>query len=87
MKQIKLSSKDRKELSLSVKKIIGQLQNINSVLEEDNVTEQTFNQLLAVKGGTSKVCKEIIARGVLRQINKFSIQELDQALNIIFKLD
>ena len=87
MKAIKLSEKERKGLTIGIKKIIGQLQSISFVIEEDKITDQTFTQLLAVKGGTSKICKEIIAKGVLTQISKYSTEELEQALNIIFKLD
>jgi len=86
-KNIKLSPEDRKKLSTAVKRIIGQLQAINLVIEENQVTDQTFTQLLAVKGGASRVCKDIISKGVLSNIKNYSLQELDQALDIIFKLD
>lgn len=86
MRRISLDEKNRKELLISVKKIIGQLQSIALIIEEDKVDDQTFTQLLAVKGGASRVCKEIISRGVLTQLDKYSNEELDKALEIIFKL-
>jgi DNA-binding FrmR family transcriptional regulator len=86
MHKIKLTDQERHGLAMSIKKIIGQLQSISQVIENNQITEQTFTQLLAVKGGASKVCKDIIAKGVLTQIQEYSQEELDNALNIIFKL-
>jgi DNA-binding FrmR family transcriptional regulator len=86
MHKIKLSNEDRKNLIMAIKKIVGQLQSISLVIENDQISEQTFTQLLAVKGGASKVCKDIIAKGVLTQLQEYSPEELDNALNIIFKL-
>ena len=86
MQVIPLDEKDRRELSISVKKIIGQLQSIGLIIENNKIDDQTFTQLLAVKGGASKICKEIISRGVLTQLDKYSSEELDRALEIIFKL-
>jgi len=86
MRVIPLDEKDRRELSISVKKIIGQLQSIGLIIENNKIDDQTFTQLLAVKGGASNICKEIISRGVLTQLDKYSSEELDRALEIIFKL-
>ena len=86
MHKIVLTKEERQALVMSIKKIIGQLQSISLIIDNDQITEQTFTQLLAVKGGASKVCKDIIAKGVLTQIREYSKDELDNALNIIFKL-
>ena len=72
---------------VGVKKIIDQLNSVYALLENDNISNATFIQLLAVKGGASKFCKEIISRGVVPQIKDYSEKEIDNALNIIFKLD
>jgi DNA-binding FrmR family transcriptional regulator len=87
MKNIKLSEKDRKHLTTSVRRVIGQLRNVEKELEEDTIGDHTFTQLLAVKGGTSKICKEIISRGVIENLQNYSRKEIDQALDVIFKLD
>jgi DNA-binding FrmR family transcriptional regulator len=87
MKNIKLTEKDRKQLITAVRRVIGQLRNVEKELEEDTVGDHTFTQLLAVKGGASKVCKEIISRGVIDNLQTYSRKEIDQALDIIFKLD
>jgi DNA-binding FrmR family transcriptional regulator len=86
-KKIKLSESEKKELMTSIKKIIGQLQAVSYTIETDKVTSSTFTQLLAVKGGASKVCKDIISKGVLGDLKNYSMEELDSALNVIFKLD
>jgi DNA-binding FrmR family transcriptional regulator len=87
MNEIKISPQHKKEIITATKKVIGQLQSILLVIEEDKITDATFNQLLAVKGGASRICKEIISKGVLANIANYTPQELDHALDIIFKLD
>ena len=86
MKKIVLSEKDKDDILVSLKKIIGQLNSIYKNIDQGNVNSQTFTQLLAVKGGASKVCKDIIGFGVLPVLDKYSKEEINQALDIIFKL-
>jgi DNA-binding FrmR family transcriptional regulator len=85
-RKIDLSEESRRSLIVSVKKILGQLEAIKTVLENNQVEDQTFNQLLAVKGGATKICKEIIAKGVMPNLHKYSQEEIDNALEIIFRL-
>jgi DNA-binding FrmR family transcriptional regulator len=85
--KIKLTIEDRKELLLSMKKIIGQMNAVTTVIENNEVTDLTFNQLLAVKGGATRICKEIISKGVVPNFKNYSPQQIDQALNVIFRLD
>lgn len=87
MRKITLQLKDKKSVIISLKKIIGQLQSIAEVVENDKITDQTFTQLLAVKGGASRVCKDIISKGVLNNLDKYSTDELEAALEVIFRLD
>lgn len=84
---IKLTQEQTKQIVISCKKIIGQLQNIQTQIESENLDPSIFTQLLAVKGGTSRVCKDIIAKGILTQLHKYNQQELEHALDIILKLD
>ena len=86
-KTIKLTEEQAKSMVISCKKIIGQLQNIQTKIESKNLDASIFTQLLAVKGGASRVCKDIIAKGILTQLHKYNQQELEQALDIILKLD
>lgn len=86
MRNIKLNERDTKELVTGVRRIIGQLKSVEKDLEETKISIQTFNQLLAIKGGASKICKEIISRGVINRIQDYSKEEIDKALDIIFKL-
>jgi DNA-binding FrmR family transcriptional regulator len=87
MRNIILAEDDTKQLVTAVRRIIGQLKSIETEIEKNNINDQTFTQLLAVKGGASKICKEIISRGVIDSIQNYSREELDKALDIIFKLD
>ena len=86
MKKIELDLAKRQELIIAIKKIIGQLQAISVNLENNKVTDQMLIQILAVKGGANKVCKEIISEGILKDIQNYNHGELDRALEIIFKL-
>lgn len=86
MRKIQLSEKDLEQLSRSLKKIRGQLDSIIKKVELGDVNEMTFAQLLAVKGGVSRVCKDIIVKGVVPHIQDYSPREIDGALNIIFKV-
>lgn len=86
MKKIKISKVDKDRLMMATKKIIGQMQSIAAIIDSDQITDQTFIQLLAVKGGASKICKEIISKGVLKNLKDYTPEEIDNALNIIFKL-
>jgi DNA-binding FrmR family transcriptional regulator len=86
MRKIVLNEKDKDEILIALKKIIGQLNSIYNNIDQGNVNSQTFTQLLAVKGGASKVCKDIIGLGVLPVLDKYSKEEINQALDIIFKL-
>lgn len=86
-KTIKLTDEQTKSIVISCKKIIGQLQTIQTKIESESIDSSIFTQLLAVKGGASRVCKDIIAKGILTQLHKYNQQELEQALDIILKLD
>jgi len=85
--KIKLPAEERKQLATALKKIIGQMNAVLELVEKNEVTDSTFNQLLAVKGGITRVCKEIIAKGVLPNLRNYTDKQIDNALNIIFRLD
>jgi DNA-binding FrmR family transcriptional regulator len=87
MKSIALSDADTKHLITSIRRVVGQLKSVEKELEDSKVNDQTFTQLLAVKGGTSRICKEIISRGVVNNLQNYTRAEIDKALDIIFKLD
>ncbi|GAB4144196.1 MAG: hypothetical protein OHK0017_02480 [Patescibacteria group bacterium] len=86
MRKINIQAEERERIVILLKKIIGQLQSISNLVENDKITDQTLVQLLAVKGGANNVCKEIISKGVLGNIQDYTVEELDQALSIIMKL-
>jgi DNA-binding FrmR family transcriptional regulator len=86
MKTLIIQDEDRKQLSIAAKKIVGQMQSILNQIENGELTDQMLIQLLAVKGGASRMCKDLIAKGVVPQLKDYSEKEIDQALEIIFKL-
>lgn len=87
MKKITISELDRVAIAINLKKVLGQVKSIIKKIEDDNITDDILTQLLAVKGGASRGCKEIISKGIMPNIYQYSPEELDKALNIIFKID
>lgn len=87
MAKLNLSEDQQKKIITSLKRISGQIKSIQNLVEDNNIDEGIFAQLLAVKGGASRVCKDIIMECVLGQIEKYSKAELEKAIEIILKLD
>jgi DNA-binding FrmR family transcriptional regulator len=87
MNKIKISESDRKAIAMNLKKVLGQVNSIMEKVQDDNITDDILTQLLAVKGGASRCCKDIIAKGIMPNIHKYSQKELDGALNMIFRID
>ena len=87
MNQITIQDKDKKTMITSLKRLTGQIQNIIKKIEEDKISNETFTQLLAIKGGTSRVCRDLIVKGVLVNLNEYSQEELEKAVDIILRLD
>lgn len=86
MNKITLSEKQRKNLETSAKKILGQLNNVIAQIQNDKISEATFIQMLAIKGGSTRICKDIISQGVIPNMDKYSPKAIDRALDLIFKL-
>ena len=87
MNNIKISEIDRKAIALNLKKVMGQVNSIMEKVQNDNINDDILTQLLAVKGGASRCCKDIIIKGIMPNIHKYSQKELNEALNILFKID
>ncbi len=87
MNQITLADKDKKTMITSLKRLNGQIQNIIKKIEGDQISDETFTQLLAIKGGTSRVCRDLIVKGVLANLKEYSQEDLEKAVDIILKLD
>lgn len=87
MNKIKISETDRKTIAINLKKVLGQVNSIMEKVQNDNITDDILTQLLAVKGGASRCCKDIITKGIMPNINKYTQKELDGALSILFKID
>lgn len=87
MNKIKINETDRKAIAMNLKKVLGQVNSIMERVKDDNITDDILTQLMAVKGGASRSCKDIIAKGIMPNIHKYSQKELDGALNMIFRID
>jgi DNA-binding FrmR family transcriptional regulator len=86
-KHFQFSPKDKNDLVMSLSRIIGQLQTIRMDVENDNACDQSLTQILAARGGLSKIAKEMVGRGVLDCKDTYSKEEFETILKNILKLD
>jgi DNA-binding FrmR family transcriptional regulator len=86
MDHIKLKSEDKAAAVISLKRIIGQLQAIQLEIEEDEACDQTLTQILAARGGLARVGKDLVSKGILSCLTKYSREELERAMETMFKL-
>jgi DNA-binding FrmR family transcriptional regulator len=84
---IKLKQEDQRKLTIALKKIIGQLQTILCDIEENHACDETLTQLMAVRGGAARVGKDLIGMGILACMNKYTKEELQTAIEALYKLD
>lgn len=87
MNKIDIKETERKAILNNLKKVQGQIKAIVDKVEANDINDGIFTQLLAIKGGASRACKDLISKGVLPNIKSYSAKELDQALSIILMLD
>jgi DNA-binding FrmR family transcriptional regulator len=85
--QIFLKPEEKKSLTISLKKIIGQLQTILSDIDGDHACDETLTQIMAVRGGVSRVGKDLIGMGILACMKKYSKEELQTAIEALYKMD
>jgi DNA-binding FrmR family transcriptional regulator len=85
--EIKLKPEDQRKISISLKKIIGQLQTILSDVDGNHACDETLTQLMAVRGGVSRVGKDMIGMGILACMNKYTKEELQTAIEALYKMD
>jgi DNA-binding FrmR family transcriptional regulator len=86
MQHIKLKPDDKKNTIMSLKRIIGQLQTIQNEIENDEACDQTLTQILAARGGLARVGKDLVGLGILSCLGKYSRKELEQAIELLFKM-
>jgi DNA-binding FrmR family transcriptional regulator len=86
MQHIKLKPEDKKNTVMSLKRIIGQLQTIQNEIENDEACDQTLTQILAARGGLARVGKDLVGLGILSCLSKYSRKELEQAVELLFKM-
>jgi len=82
-----LKEKDIKYLVASINRLIGVLNSAKNDIEKNHACEETVGKLVAAKGAIATVGKELINKGVLECMSKYSQKELEEAIKLMFKLD
>jgi DNA-binding FrmR family transcriptional regulator len=85
--EIKLKSENQRTITIALKKIIGQLQTILSDVEGNHACDETLTQIMAVRGGVSRVGKDLIGMGILACMSKYTKEELQTAIEALYKMD
>jgi DNA-binding FrmR family transcriptional regulator len=83
---IKLKENDKKQIVTNIKKIIGQLQTILGDVDENHACDETLTQIMAVRGGVSRVGKDLIGLGILECMSKYTKEELKIAVEALYKM-
>jgi DNA-binding FrmR family transcriptional regulator len=83
---ISLKPEDKKQLTISLKKIIGQLQTIMSDIQGNHACDETLTQIMAVRGGVARVGKDLIALGILDCMSNYTKEELKTAIEAFYKM-
>ncbi len=87
MQNLELQNEDRKKIVQNINKVIGQLESAKKDILEDHACEETLYLLMAARGATNRVAKDLIQNGILKCISNYSPEELESAIKILFKLD
>jgi DNA-binding FrmR family transcriptional regulator len=87
MKNFKIKPEDKKRLLDSINRIAGVIQSIKSDVEGDHACDETVTRVQAAKGALSTLGKEMITFGVLNCLSRYSKEELQSAVKIMFKID
>jgi DNA-binding FrmR family transcriptional regulator len=83
---IQLKPENKKQIINSLKRIIGQLQTILSDIDGDHACDETLTQIMAVRGGVSRVGKDLIGMGILECMDKYTKEELQSAIEALYKM-
>lgn len=87
MQHLKLIAEDKKKVIQNINKVIGQLESVKKDVERDYACQETLYLLMAARGATNRIAKDMIQNGILKCISEYSQEELEQAIKILFKLD
>jgi DNA-binding FrmR family transcriptional regulator len=83
---IKLKAEEKKQIVTNLKKIMGQLQTILSDIDGDHACDETLTQIMAVRGGVARVGKDLIGMGILACMSKYTKEELQTAVEALYKM-
>ena len=82
-----LTEAEKQKMSLSINRIIGQLESIKTEILADEACDESLTQILAIKGGVERVGLDLLSKGVLDCIQDYSKEELSIVFKNMFKLD
>jgi DNA-binding FrmR family transcriptional regulator len=63
------------------------LETIKKDILNDNACDESLIQVLAIKGGVSKIGRELIGKGILDCLDEYSKEELELVFKNLLKLD
>jgi DNA-binding FrmR family transcriptional regulator len=86
-KHFKHSDADKQKFVSGINKLIGQLETIKKDILNDNACDESLIQILAIKGGVSKIGREMIGKGILDCLDEYSKEELELVFKNLLKLD
>lgn len=86
-KHFVLDEESKKKTAIAINRIIGQLEAVKADILNDQACDETLTQVLAIKGGASKIGLDLLSMGVLSCFDKYSEEELLSIFKNMFKLN
>jgi DNA-binding FrmR family transcriptional regulator len=86
-KHFKLQEEDKAKTITALNKIIGQLETIKKDISTDNACDDTLTQILSIRGGVASVGRNLVGKGILDCLDKYTKSELELVIKNMFKLD
>ena len=86
-KHFKHTPEDKAKFAAGINKLVGQLETIKGDIMNDNACDDSLIQILAVKGGISKIGRELVGKGILECLSEYSKEELELIFKNLLKLD
>jgi len=82
-----LTDAEKQKMTLAVNRIIGQLETIKKDINLNEACDESLTQILAIKGGVSRVGLDLLSSGVLDCLQDYTQDELALVFKNMFKLD
>ena len=85
-KHFVLTEKEIAQYVASLNRIIGQIETIKSDITSGSACDETLTQILAIKGGVESVGRNLVGKGILDCLDKYSREDLELVIKNLFKL-